>query len=209
MKGTPVSLLDADITPERDRERTPSWLGLLVWAGVAALVLTIGLAFLFAPKPVTQAVRQMVQAAEALVTKNPPKQETEEESHAEPLTRPKQNPSRAAGMDEPGSLASSPPTQDLAVSRPAVPQGSPLRHKDLPPGTERARVRELLGEPDLTLYSLEKGQVVEQFVYVNQAQSDATSVMLVDGKVVSVNTGTPSVTPTGKSARGAAAVSWK
>jgi hypothetical protein len=209
MKGTPVSLLDADITPERDRERNSSWLGLLVWAGAAALVLAVGLAFLFAPKPVTQAVRQMVQAAEALVTKNPPKQPAEEESVAGPLARTKQNPPRAAGTDKPGSLASSPATQDLAVPPPAVPQGSPLRHKDLPPGTERARVRELLGQPDLTLYSLEKGHVVEHFVYVSEAQGYATSVMLIDGRVVSVNTGTPSVTPKGKSARGDAAVSWK
>jgi hypothetical protein len=208
MKGTPVSLLDADIAPERDRERNSSWLGLLVWAGAAALVLTIGLAFLFAPKPVTQAVRQMVQAAEALVTKNPPKHEAEEESRAERLTRSRQNPRRSAGTDNPESLAPSPATQDLARSHPAVPEGSPLRHKDLPTGTARARVRELLGQPDLTLYSLEEGHVVERFVYVNQ-ENYATSVLLVDGGVVSVNKGIPSVTPTGKSARGAAGVSSK
>ena len=206
MKGTPLSLLDADITPEQARERNPSWFGLLVWAGLAALGLTIGLAFLFAPKPMTQAVRQVVQAAEALVTKNPPKHEAEEESRAEPLTRSRQSPRRAAGPDKPESLASNPAKQDLAESRPVVPESNPLRHTDLPPGTARARVRELLGRPDLTLYSLEKGHVVEHFVYVNQAQTYATSVLLVDGGVVSVSTGIPSVAPTRGSARGAAGV---
>lgn len=198
--GTQMPLLDADVAPKLVQEQSPGWRGLIVWPGIAALGLAIGLAFLFAPKPTTQTVRRMVQAAEALVRKDPPKPAAEEEHDNKPLTLPKHSPRRGAAPDVPAALAPKPTGQAPVAVHPVTPEGSPLQNAELPLGTARARVRELLGEPDLALYKLERDHVVEHLVYVNRLQNYARSVLLMDGRVVSVDIGIPSV-------RGVASVS--
>jgi hypothetical protein len=191
--------LEADVELNPGQEQSSGWLGLIVVAGIAAVGVAISLAFLLAPKPAAETVRRIVQAAEALVTNAVPTPAVLEEK---PLTLTKHWPRRAA-PDVPGTSAPKPEGRlpvPVDLVPPARSEGSPSQNAELTPGTARSRVRELLGEPDLTLYKVEKSHVVEHFVYVHPVQNYASSVLLMDGRVASVYNGSPSV-------RGAASVS--
>jgi len=167
--------------------------------GIAGAGLIIGLLFLFAPQQATKAVREVVQAAQALVVKQDPPAATAEEQQDEskPATFSKRKPRRDPAVpDVQPAFAGRP---EPSPAQPVTPQSRPFRSAELPPGTARLKVRELFGEPDLALYKLEKDHVVEHFVYVNRAQRYASSVQLVDGRVTSVSSGMPLVW-TGRSA---------
>src|SRR5262249_47444313 len=60
-------------------------------------------------------------------------------------------------------------------------------------GTVRAGVRGLRGDADVIMYKREKGHEVESFVYIDRQHSSATTVLLIDGRVVSIDSGTPVV----------------
>ena len=68
-------------------------------------------------------------------------------------------------------------------------------------GSTRARVRELLGEPDLAVSKTENDHLVEHFVYINPVRRSATTMLLLDGRVASVYPGMPSVSLNGNGFR--------
>jgi hypothetical protein len=185
-----VPLLDADIAlkPVIAKKIEPLRIALVL--GIAAVGLAIGLFFLLAPKQAKKTVREVVQAAQALVKKDPTvaKAEEQEEDESPPATFRKHRPRRGVV-----AVGGAPARSKLSPVHPVAPQPDAPRNPDLPLGTARRKVRELLGEPDLALYMLEMNHEVEHFVYVNRAQSSATSVLLVDGKVALVYSGMPSV----------------
>ena len=155
--------------------------------------LAIGV-FVFVPEQATETVREVIQAAQSLMKREePPADATKEEDSVKPAH------SSRRTLRSHNSTAGIPPASTGPVEAPApaaipaAPKSRLLHKGDLPPGTARAAVRELLGEPDLVLSKIEKGHVVEHYVYVNRSQNSATSVMLIDGRVFSVSIGMPSV----------------
>lgn len=174
--------------------------GFAVRAGIAALGVTIGLFFLFAPEQATQTFREVVQSAQALVQKDPPKK-ADEPKETQEARKSVPSPARIVRR----ASAAPPVLRDLTIKdsepSPTPPHTSHERtfpSVDLQLGTERATLREMFGQPDLALYTQEREHVLEQFVYVNRVQNDATSVLLVDGRVASVSLDNPTVrTPTG------------
>jgi hypothetical protein len=163
----------------------------LVLASVLAS-LTIGV-FVFVPEQATETVREVIQAAQSFMKKEePPADATKNEDAAKPahsLRRTLRSHNSTAGIPS----ASTGSAEPAPAPRPAAPKDRLLHKGDLPPGTARAAVRELLGEPDLVLSKIEKGHVVEHYVYVNRSLNSATSIMLMDGRVFSVSIGVPSV----------------
>jgi len=103
--------------------------------------------------------------------------------------------------DAPGLAPGRMQEAKTAPTRALTLESSPLPQADVQLGASRLRVRELLGEPDLAVSKLEKDNVVEQFVYVDQLQNMATTIFLVDGRVVSVYSGVPSVSWKGSAHR--------
>lgn len=189
-----MPLLDVEIAPhqqtEAKRQRAVT-IAIVLAVVVGSLAITV---FVFVPEQATETVREVIQAAQSLIKKeDPPVAATRLEGSAKPALSSRRTlrshpatgeiPAASTGLAEAPALA----------PRSARPKGSLLHSSDLPPGTGRAKVVELLGEPDLVLSKLEKGRVVEHYVYVNRSDNTATSVMLIDGKVASINTGVPSI----------------
>ena len=180
-------------------------LGFAARAATAALALTFGLFFLFAPEQATQTVREVVQTAQRLVKQDPPKEAADEPTEEH---KPQPLPKRVVRRTSASPLV----RRDLNVKHSEPSQTPPDTPQPTPPsvhlrlGTERAALREMFGQPDLAIYRQEREHVLEQFVYVNRAQNDATSIVLVDGRVASVYLDNPTVmtrsaTPFGSSGR--------
>jgi hypothetical protein len=190
-----VPLLDADLATNPPKPRKARSLPLVVWLGIAALGIAISLVFLLAPKRATETLGRVMEAAEALVKKDPPKPADEQqEEDSKPLTFARRGSRRTAAPDPVAALPAK--RTELGAPEPAqalAPESTLLPHADVPLGATRGRVRELLGEPDLAVFKLEKENVVEHLVYVNQVQNYATTILLVGGRVVSVYGGIPSV----------------
>jgi hypothetical protein len=190
-----VPLLDADLAPNPSNVRKARSLPLVVWLGIAAVGISIVLVFLVTPKRATETLGRVIEAAQALVNKDPPKPAAEQpEDDSNPLIFSKRRSRRPAAPELPAALTAK--RTEQAAPGPAqalAPESTPLPHADVPLGATRGRVRELLGEPDLAVFKLEKENVVEHLVYVNQVQNYATTILLVGGRVVSVYGGIPSV----------------
>jgi uncharacterized protein YjeT (DUF2065 family) len=201
-----VPLLDADRATKTVRIETlrPARLKLAlgVALGLLAMCVAGGLMFFLAPKQTRKTVREVVQAAEALVQKSPLTPADKEAGEDETLTAGKRGGRPLSGSTRlrqarqavvrrigPTAAHAHPPV-GAAESTAESPR---LQHAELPLGTAGWKVREMFGEPDLELYTLEKEHEVEHLVYVNRAQNNATSVLLVDGRVASVSSGMPSV----------------
>jgi hypothetical protein len=191
--GPQVPLLDADLAPKPADEKKILPLRLALAVGIAALGLMISLLFLFAPTQTTKAVRDAIQAAQLLVTKEyAPAAATEQqldEGKTATFLKRKTRRDIAAPEDLPAVAGRTQPSPAQRVTA----QRRLFQSTDLPLGTARLKVRELFGEPDLALYKLEKNHIVEHFVYLNRRQNYATSVLLVDGLVTSVYSDMPSV----------------
>ena len=187
-----MPLLDADIAvlpASEGKGRRPLIITLAIALGVAGV--TIGI-FVCVPEQATETVREVVQAAKSLLkVDNPPANPTKEDDFAQPEI------SSHRKLRGHGATSGDPKAPTVPVEPSAVqPGGSPprlLHNVDLPPGANRLKVRELLGEPDLIVSKVEHNHVVEHFVYVNNSLHSATSVMLIDGRVSSVQAGTPTV----------------
>jgi len=139
-------------------------------------------------------VHQIAQAAEALLVEKDPLKAASEQETDTSLWTPRNSKRRRSNVSDRPTTARqrlpSPPIEPVEY----VPAArSSAQMADLIPGTTRAGVRQLLGDPDVTMYKLEKDHEVENFVYVDRQQSSATTVLLLDGRVVSVDTGTPVV----------------
>jgi hypothetical protein len=187
-----VPLLDADLVPAQVRKDSSRGPFLLTFALLGAIGLVIAISLFVAPRQAKEVLQEIVQTAQALVKKEPAaKKSPQEESDDTPRTLSHRT-RRDHSAHVPTPIAIDRELEPLTV-RPATPQRRPLRSSDVPIGMPRPEMRELFGEPDLKLYKLEKDHIVEHFVYINGAQNHATSVMLIDGRVAWVYSGTPSV----------------
>jgi hypothetical protein len=187
-----MPLLDADIAAQptsEGKQRRPLIIVLVLALVVAGVTLGI---FAFVPEQATQTVRQVVQAAKSLLKKeDPPADGTKEDDFAQPAVssqRKRQRHDSTPVAPTVSTVPAEPPVAPPLVAPPRL-----LHNPDLPPGTSRVKVREILGEPDLIVSKVDHGRVVEHFVYVNSSLHSAISVLLIDGRVTSIQPGTPSV----------------
>jgi hypothetical protein len=188
-----MPLLDADLAPRPAKARKPEWL----WAAMAALVLAVVTAFLVVPQQATETVSRIVQAAQGLVDKKdagkPAAEQPADDTRALPAanrrTRRPGQPKPVRPLEARLDVLQIPPSAQAGT-----PESSHLSRLDIPVGTSGDRLRQLLGDPDLAVSTMEQKQTIEHFVYVNQAQTLATTILLMDGRVVSICTGTPSLT---------------
>jgi hypothetical protein len=200
-----VALLDADQAkkPVRIETLRPGRLKLALGVAVGVLGVCVagGLIFFLTSKPARKTVREVVKAAEALVKKSPVTPADEAAVEGETLT-----PAKRGGRLLSGSTRLRARQALVRRTRPAGARAHPsvgasegtaespqVKNPELPLGTARSKVREMFGEPDLEIYKIEKDHEVEHLVYVNRAQNNATSVLLVDGRVASVYSGMPSI----------------
>ena len=187
-----MPLLDADLTS--NAQQRPAWLNQVLWPTIAGFGVAVALIFLIAPKPATQTVREIVQAAEELLERDPPRAASEQETDTNLWTHRKTKRRRHANVsDIPTTSLQRLPRHATEPVDSVPPERTSVHMVDLTPGIARASVRHLLGDPDVIMYKLEKNHEVENFVYVDRLQSSATTVLLMDGRVVSVETGTPVV----------------
>jgi hypothetical protein len=189
---SPVPLLDADIAAQQPIEGKRRGLFLVVLMVALAIAgVTIGI-FAWMPEQATKTVREVVEAAKSLIqTDSPPENPAKEEEFQQPGNSAKRKPH---GHDSTPVVA---PATTVGIepvtARPTASPPRLLHNADVPHGTTRAKVRELLGEPELVVSKLEHGRVVEHLVYVNNSLHSAITVLLVDGRVSSVQSGTPTV----------------
>ena len=194
-----MPILDSDLQTEtlHIKQRQPARLPLALGFGIVAIGVSVGVMFLVSPKQTKQTVNQVVQAAQELVAKVSPAKPVEEDAEDEETpavstTRRTRRGSSAAPRPRTSRSAAHNPASDSAAAPPAAAPAK-LPNWNLPVGTARGKVREMVGEPDLDLYKLEKNHELEYLVYVNRTDKQATSVLLVDGLVASVYSDTPSV----------------
>jgi hypothetical protein len=73
------------------------------------------------------------------------------------------------------------------ASVPEAHHGFPVAN-DIQPGTARGAIVALFGQPEATVTGSDRGQLMERFVYVDQASKRRTLIFLVNGRVTAAET---------------------
>jgi hypothetical protein len=171
-------------------------------AALVLLLITIlaGLGLYFGPRhsktvaKTMEKVRELVHSIQAAITNTPPKPEETATETPDPSKKHRPRPSNGTSKSgQGGELSTITGSGDLPFAFPAAPdvvpfesQANAVRH-----GTERAKVLELYGDPDLKISFLDHGSLIEQFTWVNKSLGTVTNISLKAGRVVDIRKTSP------------------
>lgn len=113
---------------------------------------------------------------------------------ANALPRRGSTPGKTAGAVNPAESASQTPSaagmpSGTTVESPGA--GSTARNfptaADIPVGTGKSRLQDVYGKPSMVTTAVDRGRLIETFVYLRRDPNIATVVLMRDGRVVAAN----------------------